>query len=267
MNSSLRERRQRSESEWSTLGTDLLEEILKRFLNSSRTDTLRLRAICKGWRSSIPFPPIPNHLFSNVRLPLKLPFPTTTNFEGKGHFSVKQSTIYSMEPVKVRGRKPKFTRECFVKIEETDSGKVLLKDPFSRLTIENLGKLTGSLPKVINLLDYRVKLFATEYRLESVQGTNPPKEVMGLKKAVVGQDKKDGEELFAVMVLHISGKLGVWKMGQNRWVEIDDGFCYLDITSHKGMFYAVDSTRRIIAVDSSSLDITLVVPPTITFRS
>ncbi|XP_048325315.2 F-box protein SKIP23 [Ziziphus jujuba] len=259
MNSSLRNRSISQSSpitEWSTLGTDILREITKRLDDTTRPEILRLRAVCKGWRSSIPFPPIPNNVFKRASLPLEIPFLALKGFKGKqGHLLLKQDTIYSLEPlVKIHSGR-EVTSNWFVKIEETDdSGKVILKDPLSRMTIKDLGNTTG-LPKVINLLDYRVRDVGKEYHFEFVLGKNPPVEFTKLKKVVVGKDK-NGE--YVVMVLHINGKLAVWKMGEDRWVEIDNGSHYKDIIYHKGRFYAVDRRTWVIAVDCSSLEITQV---------
>ncbi|XP_048334755.2 F-box protein SKIP23 [Ziziphus jujuba] len=157
--------------------------------------------------------------------------------------------------------RPKVARRWFVKIEETESGKVYLRDPLSlsRMTIKNL-KIFTRFPKVINLFDYRVREIGKEYRLQYVRGESQllREEVIVFKKVVLGHNK-DGQ--FVAMALHINGKLLVWKMGEDRWVGIDDGFQYYkDIAYHKGRFYVVDDTRRIIAVDCSSLEITQVAP-------
>ncbi|XP_050240770.1 putative F-box protein At5g60060 [Quercus robur] len=62
------------------------------------------------------------------------------------------------------------------------------------------------------------------------------------------------ESILNVMAVHIGAKLGVWKMGDKKWTNIDDGresALYDDAVYYKGKFYAVDITGLAISVDSS----------------
>ncbi|XP_024932652.2 F-box protein SKIP23 [Ziziphus jujuba] len=257
-------------SQWSTLDSDVLEVITKRLDAETPLDIQRLRAVCRGWRSSIPPPNPPpssnnDNIIKSAKLPLDdLPFRSLKNVKGKeGHLSLKQTTVYCLQPlVKFQtGRNPNSSiRNWFVKIEETESpGKVILKHPLSRMPIKTFGNI-NSLPKAVDLLDYRVREVAKEYRLQYVPGeSRRPRDVDKYNKIVVGQ-KENGD--FMVMTMYGRGKLIAWRMGEDKWVKIDNEFCCKDIAYHKGKFYAVDEKRRLITVECSSLEVTQVVPPT-----
>ncbi|KAF9664491.1 hypothetical protein SADUNF_Sadunf16G0024300 [Salix dunnii] len=84
---------------------------------------------------------------------LKLPFPIdpnnpNLNSNRHGHFALIESFNYSLEPI---NRDPK--RTWLIKIQGSESGNVILKDPLARYPLAGLDHL----PKVLNLLDYRVK--------------------------------------------------------------------------------------------------------------
>lgn len=255
-----REKNPSSPSQWSSIQGDMLEEISKHL--NSRTEILHLRAVCSSWRSLVPIPP---NNFMPGGSPLKLPFPISPNEtihpKRKGHFLLRESTIFCVEPLRRIYSARKATRNWFVKIEESESRKVILKDPFSNLTIK-----TSRVPKVLDVLDYRVREVGKEYHLELIETEECPRvrfnemQCIVTKKIVVGQEK-DGR--FVVMAIQGNRKLGMWKMGEVRWEAIDkgvEGLRFKDIAFRKGRFYAVDSKGLIIAIDSSSLDITIVAP-------
>ena len=141
----------------------MLEEITKRL--DTRIDILHLRAVCKTWRSSIPFPSLTLNPMS--------------------HLLLKENVIYCLEPDKEPNEKA--TNCWFVKIEEMESGKVCVKDPLSGLPIEDINR---SLPKKLNLLDYRVREVFKHYYLQFVGSGKEPIPLM-IKKVVVGQRNED----------------------------------------------------------------------------
>ncbi|KAM4118560.1 hypothetical protein ACB094_02G212300 [Castanea mollissima] len=245
--------------QWSGLNRDLLEKIAKCI--DTRTDVLHFRAVCTTWRSSIPLPP-------KTSLPplIKLPFPIgpnpRLNPKRRGHFTLKESTVFSIEPItKISNTYYSTTKTWLIKIEFLTASnelitKVLLKEPLSRFGFEGL---TQKLPKVLNLLDYKVSEVSKVCGLEFVAVGKSPDEIelnemksIRIKKVVVVDSKKDQD--FAVMAVHTGAKLGVWKMGDKKWTNIDDGrerAIYDDAVYYKGKFYAVDITGLAISVDSS----------------
>ncbi|KAJ9172599.1 hypothetical protein P3X46_015816 [Hevea brasiliensis] len=61
------------------------------------------------------------------------------------------------------------------------------------------------------------------------------------------------------MALHTAGKLGVWRMGDTEWHNINDNrerSHYYDIVYHKGKFYALDFTGLVVSVDPATLKLT-----------
>ncbi|KAK7837211.1 f-box protein skip23 [Quercus suber] len=233
------------------LNRDLLEKIAKCI--DTRTDVLHFHAICTTWRSSIPLPP-------KTSLPplIKLPFPIgpnpRLNPKHRGHFTLKESTIFSIEPItKISTSYYYTTKTWLIKIEfltasNEPNTKVLLKEPLSSFAFEGLNQ---KLPKVLNLLDYKDSEVSKVCGLEFIAVGKNLDEIE-IRKVVVSDSKKDQD--FAVMAVHTGAKLGVWKMGDKKWTNIDDGrerALYDDAVYYKGKFYAVDITGLAISVDSS----------------
>ena len=244
---------------WSELRRDALEEIAKRL--NTRTDVLHFRAVCTTWRSSIPLPP--KNSFPLIKLPFPIGPNPRLNPKRRGYFTLKEPTIFSVEPINKISDPWSTTKTWMVKIEHATvstepNSKVLLKEPLSRFHFQ---KITQKLPKVLNLLDYKVSEVSKSYGLEFVAVEKNPDEYefnelksINIKKVVVSDSKK-GED-FAVMAVHTGKKLGVWKMGDKKWTNIDDGrerAYYDDIAYYKGKFYAVDITGLAISVDASTL--------------
>ncbi|KAF3450401.1 hypothetical protein FNV43_RR06482 [Rhamnella rubrinervis] len=280
-------------SRWSTLENQILQGITKR-LDCIRTQILMLRAVCSAWRSIVSIPP---NTFSPKGSTLKLPSPNNSFYDLNHHEAcclLKESTIYYVEPLtEVPGDPKNSMKYWFVRIEETESGKVRLMDPLSRLTKKNfsdinrynLSRLTDKnfsdinhwqmLPMkrckiktfipVINLLNYRVTEVIKTYDLVGASFYNWSSDLRVnfslIKKVVVGYDSNSK---FSVMALYNHEELEVWKMDENEWVQLNYGSerkFFQDISYQNGSFYAVDDRKSIIAVDLSSLEVTLVVPP------
>lgn len=62
-----------------------------------------------------------------------------------------------------------------------------------------------------------------------------------------------GSDDFAILTIHVSGRLALLKSGDKKWTIIDDmPSPYDDVIFFKGHFYAVDSTGRTVIVDTGS---------------
>lgn len=255
-----------SSLQWANLGRDLLSLIAKCL--DTRVDVLRFRAVCHSWRSSIPLPPkIPSPYPS-----LKLPFPISPNPHlhprRRGYFLLKEYTVYAVQPLtKISDSSSTTAKTWIIKIEESKSGKVILNDPLFRFPFKNLNK---NLPKVLNLLDYRVDEISKAYGLEFVQQGKAPeldfnelKSTTMIRKVVTSSNLENIGDGFAVMALHTGGKLGVWRMGDKKWNNINDNrerSHYSDIVYDKGKFYALDFTGLVVSVDPATLKLTELSP-------
>lgn len=141
-----------------------------------------------------------------------------------------------------------------MKLEEEKSKKLRLMDPLSKIV--KVERLPDGFPKVLNLFNFKVSAISKAYGLQYVGRPNePPTEFNELKsisiKKVVTSSSGSGE--YAIMAIHTAGKLGYIKLGDKEWSIINDGHSrshYDDIAYHKGKFYALDFTGRVLVIDS-----------------
>lgn len=250
-----------SPPQWSSLPSDLLFNIAS--ILGTRIDLLSLRAVCNSWRSSLSLPP---------KTPLvKLPFPIDSNNPNlnpnrHGHFALSESFSYSLEPI---NRDPK--RTWLIKIQESESGNVILKDPLARHPLAGLDRL----PKVLNLLDYRVKEISKGYYVEFVEQGKAPypsifvnemKSCISIKQVAVSSSfDKIGDDGFVVMVIYNGGKLALWRMGDDKWSSVNDileGYVYDSVAYSNGKFFAIDVNGLTISIDpaKASFEIMEVAP-------
>lgn len=66
---------------------------------------------------------------------------------------------------------------------------------------------------------------------------------------------------YALLTIHVSGKLAMFKSGDKKWTIVEDSpYPYDDVIVFDGHFYAVDGTGKTVAVDPFD-SVTLVAPP------
>ncbi|KAH7545567.1 hypothetical protein FEM48_Zijuj01G0107200 [Ziziphus jujuba var. spinosa] len=215
-------------SNWSTLRTDMPEEIAKSL--DTHTEILHLHAVYSSGYSSVPL--LPEILTLKLSFPIG---PDNNSFHPKhrGHYFLKKSTFYCLEPLTRKISSSTNNSNWFVRIEDAhDSRKVRFKDPLSKFTIKKLGKI-GRLPhRAINLLDYKLSW------------------VLRMR---VG---------FGSWLSILVGNWGGLENGDEEWAKVDDrcgDFCSVDIAFHNKRFYAVDDMGQTIAIDPSSLEVTQMV--------
>ncbi|CAK7330573.1 unnamed protein product [Dovyalis caffra] len=245
-----------SPSQWSSLPSDLLFNVAN--ILNTRIDLLCLRAVCNSWRSSLPLPPKPPLL--------KLPFPIDPNNPNLnpnrlGYFALIETITYSLEPI---NKEPK--RTWLIKLQESESGNVIFKDPLARYPVVG----TNRLPKVLNLLDYRVKEISRGYYVEFVEQGNTPfpsifvnemKSCISIKQVAVSSSfDKFGDDGFVAMVIYNGGKLALWRMGDKKWTNVNDiheGSVYDSVAYRNGKFYAIGVNGLTIRIDpaKTSLEI------------
>ncbi|KAF2312476.1 hypothetical protein GH714_034809 [Hevea brasiliensis] len=229
-----------SSPQWASLGIDLLSKIAK-CLDTS-VDILRFSAVCYSWRSSIPPPPKIPSPCPSLKLPFAIGPNPCLNPNRRGYFLLIESTIYALQPLTKISDSCKTTKTWLIKIEESKSGKVL------------------------NFLDYRVDETSKAHGLKFVdQGKAPEldfnelKSTTMIKKVVTSSNLDKIGDGFAIMALHTAGKLGVWRMGDTEWHNINDNrerSHYYDIVYHKWKFYALDFTGLVLSVDPATLKLT-----------
>ena len=248
-------------SKWYNLPNDLVERVVK--LLDTPTDLLRFRSVCAKWRFSAAL--TNNNSIPFFSFPLKVPTPTCIDPDIKpSSVRVCESTIY-----KVSNTSNTKKNSCLVRVEQgssKDTGKVSLKDP---LTPSPFGCSINKFPKVLNLLDLRVTEVCNVHELkfddDGVGGKLWSPNSM-IKKVVASQDKDN----FAVMALHRRGKLALWRLGEKKWIQVQDDHewtKYIDIACHNGKFYAVDikGLAISISIDCCCQQITYIATPM--FRS
>ncbi|XP_044470502.1 F-box protein SKIP23-like [Mangifera indica] len=243
--------------DWSSLPEHLLASIAERL--PTRIDTLRFRAVCSSFRSSIPTPP--KTLSPHNNLKFSIP---SLSVRHQGHLVLAEFTYYAIRPLPSCSDSHEIANTWLVKCEDLNSGKVRFEDPLTRyrLRFKKVPKLE-KLPWSLNLLDYQIKEVAKVYRLEQVyhgNGFNRRRPNV-FSKAVASSSFDKIDDGFAVMTI-IRGMALVWRNVDKKWTEIDIGFDYfLDIIYHNEKFYALKSTGVAVTVDSKSLTVSQVSIP------
>lgn len=195
---------------------------------------LRLRSVCRSWRSSLSL----SSSTSSPHFPLKLPFPLSPPPSSPTHLSLLQRTVYFLSL-------PADPSAGFlVKVEELSANTFSLFDPLS--------KLKPCKPESpINLLNYGVSTICHLYVVEDLDARVSELGQIVIKKVVVTEgffEKGD----FVVLGLTESGQLLLWRFGDEIWTEIGtNGRQFDDIISYKGKFYATaDKRGRLVMIDS-----------------
>ncbi|XP_031287367.1 F-box protein SKIP23-like [Pistacia vera] len=241
---------------WPTLPEHFLAVIVSRL--HSVDDVLRLRSVCKSFRAIVPSP------FQSL-VPLlvqRTSFPIgPTPSRRCGHFLLTESTVYAIEPLHEVASSAETTLTWLVKIEESDSGEVRLKDPFNGFRFQ---KLCNKLPKSVNLLDYRIKEITRAYRLELGtigKGTSRLYSNKVYQKSTIFVKVAVGTDVdkFAFMAIHRTRRLFVWKHGDEMLTQLDIApNDFRDLIFHNKKFYALASTGQTLIVDSMSFGVSTV---------
>ncbi|XP_031250442.1 F-box/kelch-repeat protein At2g24250-like [Pistacia vera] len=213
---------------------------------------LRLRAVCRSFRATIPLPsgqyPFPHSILATTDF-LEGPFP-----DEEDHFDFTVSTVYAIEPL----NKTSHTHEeetpqtWVVRVQERNPGRVRIIDPIFGSECKDL---SDHLPKSLNLLDYRVTEITKSYQLVSTD------EQHIVVKLTFSSSLDENDDEFAVMARDNDMKeLGIWRNLDKKWSIIDMGLQYPevleDIIYHNHKFYAVLPKGHTVTVDPKSLAVT-----------
>lgn len=222
-------------ADWSQLPKELLHLISERL--DSALYLLRFRSVCSTWRSSIS-----NH-HHHHHLPFKFPLLSNTDSNNNAStFSLSKRTLFLITPPSHQTLRP-----WLIKIGQDSRGRTHLWHPLSRDPPISL------LPHVLDFNHLRVSDLGPEF----VLGHSPPlspNTSLYMEKVVAAtwQGKQQGPD-FALLTIHVSGKLALFRSGDDRWTVIPDMPApYDDVCIFRGRPCAVDGTGRTVAVRPDS---------------
>ncbi|KAJ6765843.1 F-BOX PROTEIN SKIP23 [Salix purpurea] len=224
---------------WNHLPKDLIELISKRL--DTPTDLLRFRSVCNSWRSTIP-PQSPLLSLNTFKI-----LPNDGISDTSFGFSLFKRTVFLVGlPNSHNQTDP---QGWLVKIEEDVPGKKHLFDPLSRCRSTSL---PNNLPRVIDLMNLRIRELGHEYVLHHVSykpNSSSFTEAGNLYIEKVVTIWLNSKTEFVLLTIHVSGKLAIFKSGDKRWTIINEmSSPFDDVIVYKGGFYAVDNTGRTVVV-------------------
>ncbi|KAL8543408.1 hypothetical protein ACS0TY_004080 [Phlomoides rotata] len=231
-------------ADWSTLPPELLHLITQYFPTS--IDLLRFRSVCSTWRAAAPLPPS-----AATRFPI---LPNSGISDTSWGFHLSKRTIYSIQP-------PLTDHSSWIiKLERDNPARMHLLSPLARSQFK---PLPDTFPKLFNFLNVRVKELGEEYALQYIN-FRPTANSIGesgnlyMEKVAVLNNLGDR---FVLVTVHVSGKLVVYKSGDEKWRLIDDlpaPSPYDDVILWKEKFYAVDYTGKIVLVNTADLNVSTI---------
>ncbi|KAL2254918.1 UNVERIFIED_CONTAM: F-box protein SKIP23 [Sesamum indicum] len=229
-------------ADWSTLPAELLNLVSQQLPTS--TDVLRFRSVCATWRAAVPPPPT-----TATRFPI---LPNSGISDTSWGFYLSKRTIYSLQsPLTDHS-------SWIIKLERDNPSRMHLLNPLAR---SQFRPLPNNFPKLFNFFNVRVKELGEEYALQYIN-FRPTANSIGeagnlyMEKVAVSNNLGNG---FVLLTIHVSGKLVVYKSGDEKWRVIDDlPSPYDDVILREGRFYAVDNTGRVVLVNSLDLNVSLV---------
>jgi hypothetical protein len=208
--------------QWADLPKELLEMIGKRL--DSRVDTLRFRAVCTSWRSSVSLPS------SDQEIP-----PLILNLPGPISYAPLffQTTICRMDHVHKDPDSSSSSKSWLVKVGESNYGKLKLFNPLTNQEIKYS-------PIALNLLEFKFVELSKAFLLKSPHGFS----VDGINKVVlfrVSANSSDENE-FGILAIFHEVELAYWKYGAESWITLggDENVQYDDITVCNERVYVVD---------------------------
>ncbi|KAK9284783.1 hypothetical protein L1049_023960 [Liquidambar formosana] len=249
---------------------DLLVIIFQRF---DRIDVLRLRGVCKSWRSfTLDFLKNEDLLLSPLKLPVLVP-PNLKKAEplrspprirlftpygpsSRRYITVTESTVYRLEPSQdlenpnasmvVGEGSSSSSKGILVEVKAEGPNVVRLLPPFSKLRNHWYRKFL----KNLNLLELRFSEICKIYESERFFFSH----IIPKKLAVLSWNPpRATTDGYVVMAIFDPRRLYFLKSGDEEWIAIDEqNSDYKDLISYKGKFYAVTSNGSAIVIDSFS---------------
>ncbi|GAU39317.1 hypothetical protein TSUD_119230 [Trifolium subterraneum] len=230
-------------ADWSQLPKDLLKLISKKL--DSEFYQLRFRSVCSSWRSSIA-PKNHNH---HLNLPSKFQFPSESNNSNNNAstFPLSKRTIFLVTP---SPSQLQTLNPWLIKIGPDSRGCSCLWNPLShdkQLPIRS--------PQLIDFNQLSVLVLGQEFVIGDFHSESYNS--ISMKKVVVCDTLLNGNHGSILLTIHISGKLAVFRSGDEQWTIIPEmPTPYSDVCVFNGRPIAVDSTGRTVAVGQDlSLDL------------
>ncbi|KAL8060122.1 hypothetical protein ABFS82_02G003900 [Erythranthe guttata] len=229
-------------AEWTTLPSELLHLISQHLPTS--IDLLRFRSVCATWRAAAPPPP---------SVPIRSSIlPNSGISDTSWGFYLSKRTVYYLES-------PSTDQSSWIiKLERDNPARMHLLNPLDRSQFK---PLPDNFPKIFNFFDLRVKELGEEYALQYIN-FRPMASSIGeagnlyMEKVAVMNDSCGG---IVLLTIHVSGKLVVYKPGDEKWSVIDDlPSPYDDVILREGRFCAVDNTGRMVVVNVADLTVSVV---------
>ncbi|XP_073124968.1 F-box protein SKIP23-like [Henckelia pumila] len=228
---------------WANLPGELLHHICQ-YLPTA-TDLLRFRSVCPTWRYAAPSPPS-----TASRFPI---LPNSGISDTTWGFYLSKRTIYSVHSSQNHDQPP-----WIVKLERDNSYRNNLLNPLTRCSLK---PYPAGFPMFFSFLDFRVKELGQEYALQYIDFKPRANSIAEagnhyMEKVAVLFDVNDG---FVLLTIHLSGKLVVYKSGDEKWRVIDDlPSPYDDVIFREGKLYAADDSGRLVLVNYVDLTVDVV---------
>lgn len=176
----------------------------------TQSNALRLRASCRKFQPLIP--PLLKTLPEHKSLNIPLPFASSSSSDNNPfHYSLIESKVFAIRP---QSEDASATTCWFIKVQESNSGKVRLMDLLSRFGLKMPLK-SWKLPNCLNMLDYEVKELAQAYEHEVAD-----KDENKVEENYFLIEKFVDSECFEIMAMHDSGKVSIWRKGDINWTSI-----------------------------------------------
>ncbi|EOA27355.1 hypothetical protein CARUB_v10023469mg [Capsella rubella] len=230
--------------DWSQLPEELLDLIFKN-LDKNCFDVVHARSVCTLWRSLIPFP--------SCLLRPSYTFPAFPR-ESEDFYTFKKVPLFLFRVKTPLAADVALPPEYFLGPISRDESDDHIKVIPSPLQCSVKVKIPGSDPTLINMNDCQIIPLGHQYRM------------IGKDYNLVGflpldKERGGGGGEFVVLRSFIKDFMILTSV-EMRWkqlLNIPNGRC-TDIVTFKGRFYATFSSRKIVAIDPYSLEVTLLLP-------
>ncbi|XP_054785710.1 F-box protein SKIP23 isoform X2 [Prosopis cineraria] len=232
-------------ADWSQLPEELIQLIAERLRFTFYL--LRFRSVCSSWRFSVSILPHP--------LPSNFPVFSNVGTSDYGAFCLSKRDLFLLYPPPSLSPSNSDPHPWLIKMEHV-RGHMALRDPLSRYPIK---PLPTDFPMLLDVYHLPIIQLGREYVLNDVDvDLGPSNSVedassLYLEKVVFMWLNSKSQE-FALLTIHVSGKLALFRSGDKEWTIIPDmPTPYDDVCVFQGQLYAVDSTGRtvVVGLDSS----------------
>lgn len=235
---------------WSDLPKELAERIGSCL--DTQIDVLRFRSVCTTWRSSLaPFKTVPH-------FPVEIPYPLDDRniYKGRPGYYLIESTVYIFQPLDGDS----IDSPCkgwLIQVIKTADGKLKVLNPLTGREIQN------HMPKVLNLLDFRVSEVCKSYHVQYYIPSKPlfsDYDVGYVRKILLLMNHNGGSEKdsFSLMAIDRDNRLCYLNSGNDKWTKLKNSSSYIDdIIVYKGNFHAVDRYGETMKFDSSFSETTV----------